>query len=244
MLELHLPENITRAKYPSKKIVCLFALVSQQELYQKNKSALIGVLDMIEGLEYHHHRIKKYEKSGSKRVRELQELSKSAKKGSFTLSKSNHHLATHESVAYINRVGQLMYFFTSDWFKSVINHEEVIAAKIPTILALMPIRNKFVSHRQIDKPRDDDCENLGLQQFGLMQSLSGPIGKPEETRIEYSFPTNQRDKLLKKYHLKAVADVEYLGENNNLVIFTPTLNHQVITNEVINLLEAFFGIEA
>jgi len=115
--------------------------------------------------------------------------------------------------------------------------EEVIASTIPTTLALKPIRNKYTAHRQIDPPRDDDCQNQELQQHGLVF----PIGKPEQTRITYDFPTKQRDPLLKKYQSKPVASIE-VSKDNTSIIFTPTRIHQVIIKEIIKLLEQFFGI--
>lgn len=243
MFKLVLPESVSKINYnrvriPRKKIVYLFALVSKQERFQENEDTLLGVLDMVEGLEYHYKKIKRYEKSAYKRVLELESFKG---KSLANLSFTNHHLASHEAIAYINRVGQLAYFFRSEWFNKVVL-KEVVASMIPSILALQPLRNKFTAHRQMDAPRDDDCPSLGLNQHKLMHKLSYPIGKPEEVRIKYSFPTKQREKLLDDYDIPAVNGIEHLGESNNLVIFQPTEIHSVIVKEVIELLEKFFDI--
>ena len=247
MLKLMLPEKVSKSDYKrvkrhERKIIYLFALASKQQRFQANEDALVGVLDMIGGLEYHYKKIKHYEKSAYKRVLEIESLAESREKSIANLSPTNHHLASHEAVAYINRVGQLACFFRSDWFKNAVP-EQAIASKIPTILALQPIRNKFTAHRQIDAPRHDDCSNLGLlNRYGLSHVLSGPIGKPEEVRIKYQFPTKQRDSLLDKYHIPAVPDVEHFGDTNNLVIFRPTDIHSVVLKEVVELLEEVFHI--
>ena len=111
-------------------------------------------------------------------------------------------------------------------------------------MALQPLRNKFTAHRQIDKPWKDDCLSLGLQQHGLRHGLAYPIGKPENVRIEYQFPTKQREKLLDDHKVPAVSGIEHFGEKNNLVIFRPTEIHSNIVNEVICLIEKFFDIES
>lgn len=242
-----LPENITLAKYrrikkPAKKIVYLFSLVSKQERFQENEDALVGVLDMINGLEYHFKKIKRHEKSAYRRVLELESLHKNKELCLSDLSPTNHHLASHEAVAYINRVGQLAYLFKSDWFTKVVP-KGIVASTALNILALQPLRNKFTAHRQIDKPWKDDCSSLGLHQHGLNHGLAYPIGTPEEVRIEYQFPTKQREKLLDDYKIPAISGVEYFGDNNNIVIFRPTENHSAITSEVIHLIERFFEIE-
>lgn len=242
MLKLVLPENISFGKYkrvksPTKKIVYLFALMSKQQRFQENEDTLVGVLDMVGGLEYHLKKIKRYEKSAYKRVLELEALRK--RKGPAKLSPTSHHLASHEAVAYINRIGQLVYFFKSDWFNKIVP-EEVVAAKISSCLALQPFRNKFTAHRQIDYPAKDDCPSLGLNQHKLLHGLSYPIGKLKEVRIDYQFPTKQRDSLLKKHHIPAVRGIEHFEDSNNLVTFRPTEIHSVIVKEVIELLEIFF----
>lgn len=159
------------------------------------------------------------------------------------LTPTNHHLASHEAVAYINRLGQLAYLLKSDWFTKVVP-EEIVASTALNILSLLPLRNKFTAHRQIDKPWKDDCLSLGLQQHGLRHWLAYPIGKPENVRIEYQFSTKQREKLLDKHKVPVISGIEHFGDKNKHVIFRPTENHYNIVNEVISLIERFFDIES
>jgi hypothetical protein len=143
----------------------------------------------------------------------------------------------------MNRVGQLAYLLKSDWFTKVVP-KKIVASTALNILALQPLRNKFSAHRQIDKPWKGDCLSLGLQQHGLRHCLASPIGKPEEVRIEYQFPTKQREKLLDDHKIPAISGIEHFSGNNNLVIFRPTENHSTIVNEVISLIERFFDIKS
>lgn len=199
---------------------------------------------MLDGLEYHIGKIRTYEKAACRFVANLHSLSKT--KESFNLAalskRANHHPAVHEAVAYIGRLGQLCAFFESEWFSDVVG-EASIALKIPSILALMPLRNKHSAHRQQDAPRKDDCNSLGLHEFGLKHGLVGFGYEPESVNIQHSFPTNQRHPLLISYIPSEIPEIEHFGENNNLVIFTPTKIHQEVVSEAIDLLELFFGFQ-
>lgn len=251
MLELTLPANPKKATYknifhPVRKILYLFALYAIHPFYVVHKDNLIGVLDIIDGLEHHIKNLKRYEKFACNRSIHLRSIFNRQGEESVCLPKisrrTNHHPAVHEAVAYIGRLGQLAAFFESKWFGSVVE-ENVIAGEIPSILALLPIRNKHTAHRQQDAPRHDDCSTLGLNQFGLKHGLVGPNTNPEIVHLQYSFPSKQRHPLLDKYCLLPVNDIEHLGKNNNLTIFTPTKNHPTIIAEAINLLQLFFGFK-
>lgn len=160
MLELKLHPNpkkhvYSRISNPVSKTAYLFALCEHHPLYSKHKNHLGGVLDMLNGLEHHIKRIRIYEKAACRLASNLNALRKT--KEPFNLSdlskKANHHPAVHETVAYIGHLGQLCYFFTSKWFRSAVEKKD-IALKIPSILALMPLRNKHSAHRQQDAPRE------------------------------------------------------------------------------------------
>jgi len=189
-------------------------------------------------------KIRTYEKAACRRVADINALRNNKDPNNLPRlsKKTNHHDAVHEAVAYIGRLGQLDYFFESDWFGEIIKEAD-IALKIPSILALMPLRNKHVAHRQQDYPRKGDCDSLGLNEYGLKHGLVWLNNNPEIVNIQYSFPTMQRHFLLEKHHPSSVSDVEHLAKTNNLVIFTPTKIHQKITNEAISLLELFFGFQ-
>lgn len=249
MLQLLLPQSPRNNIYkkitnPLRKISYLFALHATHYHYLEKKDRLIGVLDIIDGLEYHIKRIRNYEKAACRRSLELEPLFNG--EGPYNLPmlsrRTNHHPAVHEVVAYIGRLGQLACFFESEWFSSIVGEAQV-AAKIPSVLALMPIRNKHTAHRQQDAPRRDDCSSLGLNEFGLKHGLAGSITNPEIVHLKYSFPSKQRHRLLDKYRPLPVNDIEHVGQDNNLIIFIPTKNHPTIIEEAISLLQHFFGFK-
>jgi len=250
MLELNLHLNPKKAVYsrisnPARKAAYLFALCANNPLYSKHKQLLGGVLDMLDGLEYHIGKIRTYEKAACRFVANLHTSRKTKKPFNLAaLSKrANHHPAVHEAVAYIGRLGQLCTYFESEWFSNVVGKTN-IALKVPSILALMPLRNKHSAYRQQDDPRKNDCGNLGFNEFGLKQGLVGFGDEPKSVNIQYSFPTKQRHSLLKSHYTSPIPDIEHFGENNNIIIFTPTKIHQKVAGEAINLLELFFGFQS
>lgn len=203
-----------------------------------------GVLDMLDGLEHHIRKIRTYEKAACRYVANLNALTKTKKPFNLSdlLKRANYKSVVHDLVAYIGRLGQLSCFFESEWFSDVVNESD-IALKIPSVLALMPLRNKHSAHRQQDYPRKDDCTNLGINEYGLKPVPIGFGEEPKSVNIRCSFPTKQRHPLLVKYHPDPISDIEHFGQNNNLVLFNPTKNHQKIINETISLLERFFGFQ-
>ena len=248
MLEPQLPQNPSKRTYSKManckhKVSCLFALQSSHKRYQENKDNLIGIVDILDGLEHHYKKIKNHERAGSRRLIKI-DKSKDSNGKPFEIPKpdlrrENHWPASHEAGAYMTLIGKLSIFFQSEWFKEYVD-DSVIASKIPSVLALQPIRNKCTAHRQQDDPRNDDCSSLGLHQYGLTHLLACPIGKPEAVQLEYQFPTKQRHYLLKKYHPAPVQGIECLGNKNNIVIFIPTNIHSKVLKETISLLEHFF----
>jgi hypothetical protein len=213
-------------KQPIKYLNHLFGCYPKA--FKNNEENLGGLFDILDGLEYHYKKHLMYEKRASRGL--------------------SCRGACHEATAYLCRLGQLYTLFCSKWFKVYV---EDVKGVIPSICALIPIRNKFAAHRQQDSPSkyNDDCKSLGLQCFGLLPGLSKKILPGEELeilkdslisrkdcKIVYQFPTKQR------YCLKdspAVVGIEYLNEVNNIIQFTPSENHPAIIKESLCLIEMF-----
>lgn len=233
-------KRIDNIKDPEKRLWHLFSYYSDKEGYQNNKKLLGGLLDMVGGLQYHYSQHLLHEQ----KINRLQ----------------SHHKASHEFVAYINRIGQLYYLFRSNWFTGKYIDKKQLGILIPSILALMPIRNKNVSHRQQDYSRNDDLKSVGLNDFGLLPVLQRKIqnddlemlmknANSEEitiqdikemnkgSKIRYSFPTLQRDDLLKG--ISPILGIEYVGGNNTVILFCPTDQHKTVLEEVFNIIELF-----
>lgn len=114
----------------------------------------------------------------------------------------------------------------------------IIGKKIPTILALLPIRDKFTAHRQQDYPYKDDLGSLGFSSHKLFVGFAWRIDAISG-KIQYNFPTKKRYKVLN--FCDSVKGVEYLGENNNVIRFILTDVHPIILNEIVDLMEYFLN---
>jgi len=96
---------------------------------------LTGVIDIIEGLEYHHSN--------------WLGIVNECRAGSVYKGAA----ATHEIIAYFNRLGQFYYFATSSF---VSTRAPNAVASLQEVLRLIPFRHKIAAHRSIDQPRPGD----------------------------------------------------------------------------------------
>ncbi len=79
MMKLILPDRTSqnvykRIKNPVRKVLYLFALHSSKKNFKEHEDKLVGVLDMIEGIEYHYKKIHFYEKAARRLVIEHERL--------------------------------------------------------------------------------------------------------------------------------------------------------------------------
>ena len=128
-IELRLPKRTSKKRLrniqnPKKRIWHLFGVYSAT--YQVHKKELMGFIDMIDDLEYHSRRHQLFEKRANKGL--------------------PYGDASHEALAYLNVLGRLEAFFRSKWFRQNSLLRRSLPSRIPTLLALMPIRNKVASH--------------------------------------------------------------------------------------------------
>lgn len=221
MLELILPKISTkkimlRIKNPTKMVLHLFHIYLKA--YQNNKNNISRIINELGALEYHYEKHKKLEKK--------------ANNGRFYRND-----LSYEAEAYITHLGKLFYFFNSCWFGTICDKKK-IAITIPTILALLPIRNKITVHNQNDDSRNDDCSSPGLNSHGLFPIKSGRIND-QKIKIKYSFPTKQRCHLLKRFHPSPVTGIEFFGKENMIIEFIPSEQHSIIANEIFTLLKHF-----
>ncbi|ATG58619.1 hypothetical protein ATS72_004900 [Pseudoalteromonas sp. 13-15] len=99
--------------------------LDQLKDYEVHYKQVSGVKTMVQGLEYHFDNY-----MAQTKVRE-------------------QPFWFHEVVAYLNRLGQIYYFFKSDFIK-------VVDSEMPNILKIIPLRMKYSAHRSVDAPRGND----------------------------------------------------------------------------------------
>ena len=121
--------------------------------------AVLGAIEMLEGLDYHHDNVIK--------------ITSAVVSGD--LPRASAVNIDHEVVAYINRVGQFFFFAKSDFAKSVICD---FPACIPTIARLMVFRHKYTAHRSMDARRGES-EDEKVAHARAVSSMMGFIFTPK-----------------------------------------------------------------
>jgi len=257
-------KEIDQVEDSKERLLYLFDYYYNSEAYENNEQNLLGLLDMLDGLEYHHKNHSVFEENIN--IKENFEVkidndgfyyiedgkyciytkfNKRKKEFGHFVEKMNGFIdyggASHEAVAYFNILGKIFNLFRSKWFEKYVGKESR-RNLVPSILALIPIRHKFAAHRQQDyhsEPRKDDTENLSVNLIGLLPS-SRWDNDLNKIKICYLFPTKQRIELRNQL---AVEGIEFLGENNedNYLQFVPTDCHNTVISEIFTILNVFFS---
>jgi hypothetical protein len=110
---------------------------------------IVGAIEMLSGLEYHHDNIV--------------HLSDSLAAGAAI----DETCLYHEAVAYVNRLGQFHYFAKSPLVAKALPNA---TATIPTIEKFLPFRMKHAAHRSIDYPRGESEDTQLLQAMSFTRS--------------------------------------------------------------------------
>lgn len=232
----------SRSKSTTVKIGRLFAQNKHSEILQKHELELLGISDMVNGLEYHHKKFIQLETTKRKYLQ---------KTWDEKILYSTPNNAIHEAIAYLNRMGQIYALFTSGWFENYIKKNE-LADLCPHILALTPLRNKHAAHRSIDKPMNEN-------DFHKAMSASIPfvvkwLGKASENPLDRNFDTynigysmqisknekNGRLNILKDHHPDAVDGIEHFSIETIFITFIPAKHHEKILNEIFNIIKKLF----
>lgn len=101
-------------------------------VFEKGFLNLVGAVDMMMGLDYHHDNFCTIINTLTK----LPYL--------YTLTKRESRFLIHEAVAYLNRLGQFYHFASSEFVTSVVPNWDKI---IPTIIKFKRFRDKHSAHR-------------------------------------------------------------------------------------------------
>ena len=158
-----------------------FSLVSRNSETLASKEGamnLLGVLDMLEALDYHFNNF-------------------------ITLKNSDSTInQKHEAVAYLNRVGQLYYFTKSDFTKELISNLD-LDSHMSKVNYLKEFRMKNTAHRSLDWPKDESEEYrnrqaltmLGATNFMFLgnQEYILPIQKKDSNETELYYFTPETD---------------------------------------------------
>lgn len=134
------------------------------DVVQQGFLNLVGAIDMMRGLEYHHTNFCNI--VGEIALLPLLDSRSSEKK----------LLLVHEAVAYLNRLGQFYHFASSQFVATKITSWENM---IPTIIKFKRFRDKHGAHRSIDKPRREDNPHVQKVHAWSFSSLGGHLFSPK-----------------------------------------------------------------
>lgn len=128
---------------------------SQSPLLQQHFLQLSGAVSILSGLEYHSDNFLALLKQVKLR------------------SSHAHSKLRHEVVAWVNRVGQLHYFTTSELVISKLGN-----VATPAIDAVLPFRHKHTAHRSFDMPRKNDSDHLKAVHAMSLSDFGGSVWSP------------------------------------------------------------------
>src|SRR5438477_5434111 len=140
--------NVTTSS-PRYDLACLHEKLPALSV-QQGQVHIAGAVDIVSALEYHFERF-------------LEIL-----RGKAARAPLDNDYERYEVVAYVNRIGQFACFARSDF---AISHISDAPKRIPSVMRLLPFRNKYTAHRSIDDPRSESFS----EQVGHEMSL-GLIG--------------------------------------------------------------------
>ena len=202
---------------------------------------LVGLLEMVNGLEYHYKNFAKTETCC--RIK----LEKKFKERKFLSTPYKN--AFHEVIAYLNRLGQIYYLFTSPWFRKYVKESD-LAKLCPTLLALTPLRHRVACHRGCDKSPNHKIEiDEHLASQASVAIVAIWQGEKDSCVLNMSYKIKilkeekyNRSKILRKYHIFPVETVEIFTEKEIFLSFIPSKHHNNICKEIIDVIEFFFSV--
>jgi hypothetical protein len=240
----------TKKSHKSKRcsviIKRLFAEHAHSESFQEHELEFVGILDMVEGLEYHYKKFIRMENSQHIRMENSQHKRLKKIFEEMMIFPAPPQNTIHEIVAYFNRLGQIDFLFRSTWFKKYVAESD-LAILCPTILALLPFRNKFGAHRSIDATRGESASQqashaslpFGLTWMGKADRDTYLKHDVSAMNIGYQIKIakNHRDSKLEAQKIPAVDEIEIFGKEEIWITFIPAKHHDKICAEIIKIVK-------
>jgi hypothetical protein len=203
----------------SSRALALMARNRDRTVLKTDFDRLLGAIEMMEGMEYHHDNF----------VRICGQLANGARLDRISLN--------HEAVAYVNRMGQFYAFATSKWVKKTFIRDP--SSLIPTIGRLIVFRRKHAAHRSIDAPRPDDTEDL---MWSHTLSLAGAFRHQWTLKPNRPAPclaatdAAEADRALQQLYRDAYVGFQIL-DGKTLVDFYIERDHPTIIGDAYRLIE-------
>lgn len=184
---------------------------------------IVGAVEMIAGLDYHHDNI----------VRLSEQLATGVATDEIDLY--------HEAVAYLNRMGQFYYFVKSRFVARAVSRA---SDQIPTIQKFVVFRMKNAANRSIDAPRDEP-EDVQLSQAMSLTRAWGKLMtlKPGAREVIWSGEIKAESLIAREIHrqqweTRHLAFQIFDSTSGKHVNFTIQREHEQICAEAYALLSS------
>jgi len=179
---------------------------------------LVGAIDIMHGLEYHYNHFCAIVNA----IANLPLLD--------AMSEHNKRFLIHETVAYLNRLGQFYYFSSSSFTKDrVTNWQEIV----PTIIKYVRFRHKHSAHRSIDKPMMEDNPHLQKVHAWALSSIGGLLLAPKPGRTSLPDLINNPEKIWNESYIC----FQLMGDDvNDTINLSIEREHPVFIGEAYDLI--------
>jgi hypothetical protein len=142
----------------SSRAWALFCRSKTKDVVRLHLVRIAGAIDMMRGLDYHNANF----------CRVIAELA--LLPFLHPVASERHLFLVHETVAYLNRLGQFYYFASS---QPVSNMVPKWRDMIPTIARFKIFRDKHTAHRSLDQPKREDRSSVQEVRAWAFSSLGG-----------------------------------------------------------------------
>jgi hypothetical protein len=135
-----------------------------RDIVRQHLIRIVGAIDMMSGLEYHHGNFCRI-------------IGEPALLPSLhPLASERHLFLVHETVAYLNRLGQFYHFASSQFVSNTVPEWKDM---IPTIAKFKRFRDKHSAHRSLDKPKSEDGPSVPEVHAWAFSSLGDHLFCPK-----------------------------------------------------------------
>ncbi|HYM98741.1 MAG TPA: hypothetical protein VET25_03290 [Aestuariivirgaceae bacterium] len=207
----------------SKRAFSLLLRNKHKPILETEFLRVAGVIEIMEGLEYHSSRFNDIKfRYGHGQRDDLEDIN-------------------HEVVAYFNRVGQFHTFARSAFVKTHVTNPLSI---VPRICQLLVFRNKHAAHRSIDAPREGDTVEVQNTHAISLNRYFGRIYSPIPGAANPPLPDSEQGLVPWRRALCLSAYIVFQIYNPSVedtIFFTIETDHPVVMEEAYALLEALLS---
>jgi len=208
----------------SSRVACFIARNKDKQVLKQHFLNVQGAVEMLKGLDYHHDNF-------------MFIIGELAKIGIFGDAIGLETKLFHETVAYLNRLGQFYYFTRSSFVKERCLTVESLTTSISKHAVF---RMKHSAHRSIDAPKGES-EHIQMAQALSMSVIGGKMFSPKPGQSHNLAPNMtvaELEEFQKISWKKCYRTFQLITDNPNVFYnFSPEKEHPTIMQEGLSVLK-------